>query len=477
MLALFLSLLFLPLSHAQDFAWRADFETYIEKVMREQNMPGIAIQVVDENGPILQITKGYRDLEKKLPVTPHTLYAIGSTSKAFTGVILASLRDKGLINFDRPVQNYRPDFAIQDSEVSRILTLRDLMSHWTGVGRHDLGWYHRDASREEMFATIPYLDISAPPRTKFIYNNWMWVAAGVIAETVAHATWENLLQEKILHPLGMTETNASLAATQAFPDHALPYEGSTLIPFYDIHAANPAGGIYSNLNDMAKWLQFHLQGGKFNGQQVVSLASLQETYKPYSQMGEASYGMGWEITDKLLGETVLTHDGGIDGFTANVSWMPGRKLGVVVLMNDAGIAPQWIASRLWFHLLDLPLRDFVQEGKDAEAKETEENKKLYPDLNPAPAKFPLSQFTGNFCHKAYGRTKVYLDNESQSLVIKLNIIEAAITAAGGLRFFIQGVPSQIKYLNFQADEEGNVQSLDWSIEDSSNKPIKFSRCN
>lgn len=184
-LSVFIFLTSVSFAEQGPLSWQNDFEQYVQGLMNEYKVPGFAIAVVGSNGSIFQLKRGSRNLEKNLPVTSETLFAIGSTSKAFTGVILAQLFDQRLVSFDVPVQTYRPDFAIQDPKASKTLTLRDLMGHWTGIGRHDLAWYHRQMTREEMFSLIPELEISTQPRSKFIYNNWMWVASGVVAETVS----------------------------------------------------------------------------------------------------------------------------------------------------------------------------------------------------------------------------------------------------------------------------------------------------
>jgi CubicO group peptidase (beta-lactamase class C family) len=457
-------------------SWKSDFESYVEQLMESEKIPGIAIQVVGADGTVLQITKGYRDLGRRLPVTPSTLFAIGSTTKAFTGVLLAQVRDMGLIDFDAPVQTYLPGFAIADEDASRYLNLRDLMGHWTGVGRHDLAWYHRQATREELLSLIPHLDLSAKPREKFIYNNLMWLAAGAAAESVTGKSWEQLLRENLLDPLGMGQTTADLNEVVISADHALPYAGNQEIPFLNIAPLNPAGGIYSNLNDLAHWLQMHLHRGLFQGKRIVSEGSLAETYRPYSRDQGSPYAMGWFVTD-ALGETLYTHDGGIDGFTANVSWMPGRRLGVAVLMNTItdSATPESIAFRLWQHLLGQEPVDWAARRKENAKKRAEEQKKLYPDPAPLQPKRPLAEFAGNFCHRVYGKSGISLQ-EDGSLRVKLSVVDVPLIPHGELSFFIPHFFDRKKFLDFGTDAQGSVTTLQWKLEDSSDAPIVFHRC-
>lgn len=478
-LGLFLSLVLPLFANAAEPAWRAEFEEYIDTLMAEYKIPGLAIELVDENGPVLQITKGYRNLEKKWPVTAETTYAIGSTSKAFTGFLLAQLHDEGKIDFDLPVRHYRPDFRIQDEQASEWLNLRDLMGHWTGVGRHDLAWYQRPGTRMEMFHTIPYLDISAEPRKQFIYNNWMWVAAGVVAETVSGRTWEELLDENILSPLGMHSTSASLERNRSREVFALPYvvAGESLVetPFDDIGPANPAGGIYSNLNDMAKWIRLHLGKGSFEGRRLISESSLAKTYEPYAMLSsQVGYGMGW-LSLPFGGERLLTHDGGVAGFTANVSLMPERKLGVVVLLNSVGISPEWIALRLWQHALGHEeILDWVRNGMKAAADAEAEAKKNFPDPERKESARPLAEYAGSYCHKAYGKAVFTVANDG--LFLKLNAAEGPLYPVGENGFAIPGQYSPLKYVNFFAGEDGAIARVEWNLEASSDKPVRFERC-
>lgn len=465
-------------SAAQAPAWATDFTAYVERVMEENKLPGIAVAVVDEHGPVITITRGYRDVAKKLPVTANTLYAIGSTSKAFTGVLLAKQWERGRVDFNRPVQEYLPKFAIADAEASRTLNLRDLMGHWTGVGRHDLAWYHRGLSRQEMFDLIPHLPLSAKPREKFIYNNFMWVTAGMVAETVdaEKRSWEEQLEAEILRPIGMTGSNADLARTRASGDYSLAYnvsaKGATEAPFYDIAAANPAGGIYSNVTDMAKWLQLHLNQGRVGQRQVISAAALAETYQPYSKQSEsAQYAMGWVVSDKV-GARVLTHDGGIDGFTANVSWLPSKKIGVVVLMNSSEVVPQWIAARAWQLALGQEPADWVKVGLEQSREAAEESKKQYPDSEVRAPAAPLASYAGNYCHAAYGKAEVAVNEDT--LYVKAGVIEGFFASAGDGKFFLPGFFTYFKNLAFSG--KAAQQTLEWKLDVSSTKPIVFQRC-
>jgi CubicO group peptidase (beta-lactamase class C family) len=465
---------------AQPPVWQKDFEAYLDSVIATYKVPGIAVEVVDENGPVFQITRGYRDIENQKPVTTSTLYAIGSTTKAFTGVVLAQLRDDKKLDFETTVQTYWPTFQINDPKVSPLLTIHDLMSHWTGVGRHDLAWYQRtDLDRASFLAMIPKLPVSTAPRTAFIYNNYMIVAAAHVAELITGQTWEDLLQSRVFNALGMTGTNFSTTVTKASADHAQPYKTdetfkTTQVPFLDIGFANPAGGIYSNLDDMAKWVQMHLNSGMAGGKQVVSAASLAETYKPYATISPtASYGMGWGVVNKD-GETILSHDGGIDGFTANVSLLPQRHMGVVVLQNESQVVSQFVAARLWQYIRGVPTTDTVKTGYDLIQAAAAAAKTQFADPAVIKPANDLSAFAGKYCQDAYGEVIITAPAPDR-LHIHLTVVDSDLLPSDTLKFFMPGVFEPTKFIEFK-ENGGKVYTLEWALEASAPAPLQFKRC-
>ncbi len=455
--------------------WSPEFEKYIDELIAQYHVPGIAIQVVNDKGVVYTLTRGYRNVQEKLPVTPQTVFAIGSTTKAFTAAVLAQLKDQGKIDFDIPVEKYRADFSIKDKIASHSLTLRDLMGHWTGVARSDLAWVHRPGlTRDKMYHLIPKLDMEAPPRTKFIYNNYMWVAAGVIAETQSGQSWETLIQKNIFDPLEMQHSSTSLAEVLVDGDHSLPYASdesqSIALPFNDIQAANPAGGIYSNVEDMGHWLNMLLGHGIYQNKIVVSEASLAENFKPYSIMdgGSFKYAMGWALLP--FGDaTLYTHDGGIDGFTSNVSLMPDKNLGLVVLTTSSEVVPQTVAFRLWQHLLGQPLKDWTRESVKKMSEAQAKAKLYFPDATLISDPQPLNILGGRYCNDAYGAADV--EATSSGLHIVMNAITLNVAAYGPLKFVANGVFQPLKYVTFLPEGQG----FDWAVDTGLSKPIRFTK--
>ena len=230
--------------------------------MARDQIPGVAVGVVERGHLVFARGFGYRDVDNHLPVTPDTLFPLGSCSKAFTATAIALLADEGRIALDAPVRTYLPDFSLEDPVASATLTTRDLLTHRSGLPRHDLFWYQAPFSRDELYRRLRFLEPSGPPRARWRYNSLMFVVAGRIVEKVSGESWESFVQARILVPLDMRRTLLSAEAMETDSDHASPYamrEGSVQeIPMLKrLSAIAPAGAVQTSVRDLARWLTFH----------------------------------------------------------------------------------------------------------------------------------------------------------------------------------------------------------------------------
>ncbi|MGH7599721.1 MAG: serine hydrolase domain-containing protein, partial [bacterium] len=329
---------------------------FVDSTMKSWKVPGLAMAIVKDGEVIFSEGFGWRNIEAKLPVTPNTLFAIGSCSKAFTAACIGILADDSKVEWDTPVQKYLPTFKLHDDFASARMSPRDLVTHRSGLPRHDLLWYGSSFTRKEMFDRLQYLEPSKDFRTTYQYQNLMFMTAGYLVEQIAGGTWEDFVRNRIFSPLGMTQSNFSVTESQKAVDFAMPYreekEQIKLMPFRDISAVGPAGSINSNVSEMAKWIMLNLNKGKAGETQVISEAMLAQMHTPYTAISEpirfletshASYGLGWGIT-QYLGHKRVAHSGGIDGFSALVSLLPQDNLGLVVLTNRNGNPLPNIAS-------------------------------------------------------------------------------------------------------------------------------------
>ena len=327
-----------------------DFPLLVKAAMEARDVPGLALAIVQNGEVIFHQGFGWRDVERKEPVTTGTLFAIGSCTKAFTSFVLGTLVDEGKLDWDKPVVQLLPGFALYDRTASEQLATRDMLCHRSGLPRHDLVWYNNlGASRRELVARLRYLEPNQPLRAKWQYNNLMFMTAGYLAEQLTGKSWEDNVRERIFTPLGMTHSNFAVADSQQAADFAAPYRENEeqkleKIPFRPITNMGPAGSINSTADDMAEWVKLHLGNGKRGDRTLISPGTLAELHRPQMVMGEnperpeitpASYAMGWEV-DTYRGHPRVYHGGAIDGFAALVTLFPQDGLGFVVLANRSG---------------------------------------------------------------------------------------------------------------------------------------------
>ncbi|MGE3681052.1 MAG: serine hydrolase [Bdellovibrionales bacterium] len=401
------------------------FESFVTEQLEAMKVPGIAVGIVRHGQLIYARGFGYRDVDAKLPVTPETLFAIGSTTKAFTATVAGlALKDHGL-RFNQPVIEYVPEFRLKSDTATLQATMIDLLTHRTGVPRHDLVWYGFDEfPREYFFKRLRYLEPSAGFREVWQYNNFMYMAAGYIVEQLTEQTWEDYVRERLLRPLGMNDTNFSVEASKQARDFARPYgrrgdAAPVEIPFRPIVGMGPAGSINSNVRDLAKWVQLNLGGGKWSGQQLVpadimgalhapQVAIPQKMMLPFPEFSFPSYALGW-IRQHYRGHDWIWHNGGIDGFMAHVGFLPDDDIGIIVLQNATyADAMTRVALRAMDETLGLAPIDWGARMAELEKKEKEtgEEKGQEPVAESTAPPQPLDDYVGRYVHPAYGDVNI-----------------------------------------------------------------------
>lgn len=474
----------------------AGYDELVNKMIQDWRVPGLAVAIVKGGKVVYAQGFGYRDAEKKLPVTPDTLFAIGSSTKAFTTFTLATLVDEGKLDWDKPVRTFLPGFQMYDPDTTAMITPRDLVTHRSGLPRHDLLWYNNSTfSRKDMVDRLRYLEPNEQLRAKWQYNNLMFLTAGYLVEHVTGKSWEDNVRERIFAPLGMTHSNFSVLDSQKTADFALPYkenddEKIELIPFRDITNIGPAGAINSSVDDMAKWVAFHLGNGKAGDRQVLSATTLADLHTPQMLVGipperpdisPASYAMGW-FTDIYRGHPRVEHGGNIDGFSALVSFLPQDDLGMVILTNKNGTAvPEWIARYTFDRFLKLESVDWNGDAlkkrelgkaanKEAKAKKESVRK---PGTKPA---HKLEEYAGDYENPGYGPLKVAAVGDH--LEVTYNGITTPLEhwhyeVWSGKEGAKDPTFENVKFL-FQGDVKGNVAAVSSQFEPQV-KDIVFTR--
>ncbi len=409
----------------------AGIEKQLNQILKDRKAAGFAVAVVKKDSVIYAKGFGYRDYENKLPVTPNTLFAIGSCTKAFTTSLLGLMKKEGKLEYDKPARDYLPGLKFYNDDLTRGITVRDAIVHRTGLPRHDFSWYlFSTDSRDELMKRIEFMEPTAPLRQTWQYNNFMYLVQGMIAEKHYGKSWEELVREQLLLPLNMNRSNTSIAAFLTDNDAALGYtlKNDSLITktdYYNINAMGPAGSINSSALEMANWLKVWINKGKLNGKEVLQESYINEAISsqmvvsPGSPGAEtpdlhvSNYGFGWSISS-YRGHYRVDHGGNIDGFSANTAFFPSDSIGIVVLTNQNGSAlNNLVRNTIADRLLNLTSIDWNERRNKSEAKSSssgvkgEENQKK--GTQPS---HPLKDYEGLYMHKAYGTFEVKVQNDS-----------------------------------------------------------------
>lgn len=460
--------------------------------------PGIAVAVYHKGELLLAEGFGYRDLENKQPVTPETVFAIGSSSKAFTSAAIGMLVDEGKLQWDTPVVQMLPGFALQDPIATAQASVRDLLSHRTGLPRHDLSWYGSPRSRAELFAMLKYLPPTAPFRTRFQYQNLMYMSAGLLLEQLSGQSWEDFVSTRIFTPLEMNRSSTSLSGLQGDANHSEPYrldgDKAVKIPFRNLDAIGPAGSINSSISDMAKWLQFNLGNGLVPGQtkgqagetRLLEAATLGELHSPQMIAGKTGtadvpytlYGLGWFV-QPYRGETLIQHGGNIDGFTAMVALMPKHDTGLVILSNKNGDA---LNTALMFNLLDrligLETRDWNSRLKgmlpSESAQPANAPKPHFPQVKDTRPSHELRAYQGTYSHPGYGELRI--SSQGNGLKVDFRDFGGPLKHWHYDSFRVEQPGSVLdgQLLSFFTDNLGRIERLELSLE-AETGPVSFTR--
>ncbi len=434
-LALFASLAPSLAAQAQDPAIAkklGNFDAYMAKVLKDWNVPGIGVGIVKGDKLVFAKGYGFRDYGQKLPYSPATLQQIASNTKLFTAIAAGLLVEEGKLTWDKPVRESVPAIKFYNNELDNTVTLRDMLSHRTGITRHDAIWYQSDDTRKQLFDKVKYLEPQEPLRQTFLYNNLMYAAAGYLIELQSGQTWEEFLRERVFKPLEMTSTVFSIADMLKQAEPGVPYTEKRdtfelyKIPYYeDIGGVAPCGAIISNIQDMSHWLAALMNDGVYNGKQVLPPAVLKATLEPaisipntaaeargYWEALNAAYGMGRE-TVSYRGQLLTFHGGDLPGFHSQVSFLPKEKLGVLVFVIGDHCASLYntVSYNVYERLLGMDQTPWSERLLDSRLKGkkagTEARAKAGADRVPGTKpSHALADFAGDFEHPAYGVLKV-----------------------------------------------------------------------
>ncbi|RYF88078.1 MAG: serine hydrolase [Chitinophagaceae bacterium] len=465
-------------------------EQYIENARQEWEIPGMAVAIVKNDTVIFAKGFGVTDILKKNPVNENTLFAIASNSKAFTSASLAILVDEKKITWDDKVTKHLPYFKLQDECATKEMTIRDLLSHKSGLKTFsgDLLWFGSNISREEIVKRARFIKPSYGFRTKYGYQNIMFIAAGEVIPAVSGKTWDEFVKERFLQPLGMNRTNTSILAQATDKNVAQPHvrwNGKMQpVPYLNYDNSGSAAAINSSVNDMTRWIRLHLnkgtlEGKKYFGEDVHRDMWTPQTLNPMSKGAEKlwpskhfqAYGLGWDLFD-YHGRKVVNHSGGLEGMISQVVMVPEEKLGFVVLTNTDNSLPYALMYEITDRFLGEDGRDWSKvllefkkagQKRDAEAKEKLEKER---PKNAKPA-HKLKEYAGTYRSELYGDVVVKAEGKKLTFQMvpsplykgELNIWEKdEFVLSWSHPTFLPG-----GRVTFVADDKGNIVEMKMDV--------------
>ena len=467
------------------------FDAYMEQLLKDWNTPGIGVGIVVNDKLVFAKGYGYRDYGRKVPFTPTTLCPIASNSKLFTAIAAGMLVEQGKLTWDKPVREAVPTIQFYNDQLNNNVTLRDMLSHRTGVTRHDLIWFKSPFTRKELFEKLKYLEPQQPMRETFLYNNLMFSAVGYIIELQSGKTWEQYVRQNIFEPLDMTTTTYTISDMLKQPDHGVPYREKRdsfelyPIPYYeDTEGVAPAGAIISNVSELSHWLVALMNDGKYNGKQVLPPEVLKATMQPAiglpNALGEAlgywevlnpDYGMGRQ-TASYRGRLMTFHGGDLPGFHSQVSFLQNDKIGAIVLVIGDHAAPLYnvVSYNVYERLLGMEqtpwserrLKIRLANKKAATEARAKAGGDRVPNTKPSHA---LADYAAEYENPAYGIVKIGL--KSDQLDFNFHEFQYPLSHFHYDRF---DTPDDEQYgkfsVNFRTNPQGDISDAVMSLDEA-----------
>jgi len=413
----------------------SEVDALVEKTLKTFNVPGIAVGIVKDGKLVLAKGYGVTNIKTGQKVNANTLFGIASNSKSFTTAALAILVDEGKINWDDKVINYLPEFKMYNDYVTNEFTIRDLLTHRSGLGlgAGDLMIWPdgHDFTPKDIVRNIHFLKPVSNFRTKYDYDNLLYVIAGEVIEKVSGMSWCEFVETRIMRPIGMNDSAASWSRLKDTTNTIVPHVPTNgkleVIPRYTNHIFDAAAGVYSSVNDLSKWLILQLNDGKYdNGRQLFSLQQHNEMWKPQTIMPVPNaypyktlfrnYALGWRVED-VNGHLQVSHSGALDGVFTLTLMIPEINLGIIVLTNQqSGSSFTAIANTIKDRYLGISNADHVERLNAETQKKEEDADKITDEVWTTVARnlkdknrgVDFNKYTGTFKDNWFGEVSVYV---------------------------------------------------------------------
>ena len=455
-----------------------NFDKDAREAMAAWQLPALALAVVQDGKVTFVKAYGVKEVGKTEPVSVDTLFQIGSTTKAFTTTAMAMLVDEKKLDWDDPVRQHLPYFRLSDPCAEA--TLRDIVSHRTGLSRHDELWDNSGLTRDDILHRVAGLKLSKPSRTAYQYNNIMFMAAGEVVAAGSKTSWDDFVRTRIFEPLGMTHTRTAFAdwnASDHAGGHAFTHGVVKARTVDDDTNLGRAGTIMSSARDMAQWLRFQLAGGVIDGKRLVSEAALDETRAPLTPIRiddesrvtnpfthVQSYAMGWNVSD-YRGELLVAHGGALNGFRTQVAMLPERNAGVVTMTNvGRGYGVIALRNTLLDEILHAaPPRNWndvyllVEKKADEKAEKAKADREArrFKDTHPSR---DLAAYAGTYHDAAYGDATIALENGA--LVFRWQKLSIPLTHDNYDTFRAVSEPDDVdETVQFVLGSDGSVKAM------------------
>lgn len=472
----------------------ADWDAFVTQELVRWKVPGVAMAIVKDGKIVLARGYGLRDIERQLPMTESTVQPIASTTKSFTVAALATLVRDGQLKWDEPVREYLPDFRLHSDYATQTVTVRDLLTHRSGMPRHDRVWYGSSLSREQLYQRLRYLPLSAEPRARFQYNNLMYMTAGYLGGKRAGSDWEGLVRDRLLLPMGMASTSFTLAELKRAADHGSGYvidDQYRAQPkaYAELTAMGPTGSMNSNARDMAQYLLMLTGGGSYGGKMILTAADLRTIStghmslpdpRLWPELSNPQYGMGWFVTG-YRGVSLVDHGGNLPGAATTLAFVPGHNIGVYATVNE-GSSP--LRDVIKYAVIDRLLklqpvnwseRLHANYLKSREAATAAREQKLVPGKQGTRPALALSEYAGDYEHPGYGTLRITQAGDALTLQfngmstplphLHYEVFQAPRSATGDL--------SELR-VQFLSNFDGDTETLRIEIEPSV-RPVEFKR--
>jgi CubicO group peptidase (beta-lactamase class C family) len=450
------------------------FDAYVNSIFPESGIPGSAIVIVKGDKVVYMNCLGVKNLASGEPVSPNTLFEIGSCSKAFTATNIAQLVSNGTLSWDDPISKYFPDiseFQMYDSEVTGKLTIRDCLSHRSGQPAYsqDTEWMMFNDSYSRMLYNLRYVKNDTPFNTTYAYNNIIYALAGYYASRATGITWSELIKEDLLNPLGMTSSTATVKDFFNSPDHATPYKllsNGTLVPYHtaSIDEVGPAGVLGCSISEMANWLKFQIADtGMYNGVQIVSKEDLDETRTGQIKYTDTiQYAMGWLVNDQLI-----THAGDTISSQTSVSVFLKEGIGIVSVTNAGPIGQDFNSAILAKLSLLLKGNEVTDPWIDYGYKDQHKPAPFPDPVPPLVGPQALDTYTGVYSNDFYGNITITVENNVLKCYYGYN------TQSNDLKHWNDSVfldPIFDMPLEFKDIHDGSAHQLETSVQNYTTTP-------